>query len=993
MSITPGTRLGPYEVQSAIGAGGMGEVYRARDTRLDRLVALKVLRSEIARDAFWRERFEGEARAISCLNHPHICTLHDIGRERLHPSERADEDEVDFLVMELVDGDPLVRLLAKGPFPAAHVARYGLEIAAALEDAHDHGVVHGDLKPGNIMVTRFGLKLLDFGLAKQLAVAPVSDLTRTRAPLAELGAVAGTLPYMAPEVLRGEPADTRSDLWALGVVLHEMATGALPFGGQTGFELSAAILERSPTTSPVWVPPALQAVIQRCLVKELGGRYHRASEVRAALETVQFDPAIAPPAPATAHNLPLQLTRFIGRERELAEIKPLLAAERLVTLTGAGGAGKTRLALHVAEDLVGAFQHGVWLIELAPVADPDLLPHTIASTLGLRHETGEPLTDALTDFLRPRNALLLLDNCEHLITACAALVSQILRACPRVRILATSREALGIAGERAWRMPSLSLPDLKVGGPSDLVATSDAVRFFVDRAQAVAPSFVLSPDTAPAVARICRRLDGIPLALELAAARLKVLSIEQIGARLDDRFQLLTGGSRTAVPRQQTLRATIDWSYDLLSDAERRLLRGLSVFAGGCSLEAAEQVCSGDASGDSDTIELLSHLIDKSLVAVEDDSAGGRRYRLLETVRQYARDRLFEGGEAAALRGRHFEFFQRMALEAEPELPGPNQVTWVSRLDADHDNLRAALEWCLTTAGHAETSLHMVCALWRFWMRRCHFVEGRQWTERALAAGSDAPRSLRARALVAAADFCYFQRDSTAGEAFAEEVVALDELGLDEERWTAGFALFVLAVIAMDRGDITRATALAERSLAIARAVGHTLTTCLALIVPMYAARLTGDFDRARALIEESIALVRPLADKWTLATLLFNLSDISLCQGQHEPATGAAREGVVLSQELADLRSMTWCLTGIANTGAAQGQLQRAVRLWGAVEGLSQSIGAPLPPTIRVSQDVHIPAARQALGDERFGAAWAEGRQMTPDAVVAYALQDAESK
>src|SRR5688572_25325758 len=348
MALSAGTCLGPYKIDAPLGRGGMGEVYKARDTRLDRIVAIKVLQPEVARDASSRERFEGEARAISRLNHPHICTLYDIGRERLRLTER-EEDEVDFLVMELVEGEPLGQLSARGPLVAAQVVRHGLEIAAALEAAHDQGVVHGDLKPANIIVTRFGLKLLDFGLARQLAVGSMADLTHapTQDPPA---AVAGTLPYMAPEVLRGGPFDTRSDLWALGVVLYELATGVRPFTGQTAFELSAAILDQAPAPAPVWVPIGLQTIINRCLAKSPADRHQRAGEVRAALEAVQSDPAIAPPMPATAHNLPLQLTRFIGRVREIAELKPLLASERLLTVTGAGGAGKTRLALQVAQE-------------------------------------------------------------------------------------------------------------------------------------------------------------------------------------------------------------------------------------------------------------------------------------------------------------------------------------------------------------------------------------------------------------------------------------------------------------------------------------------------------------------------------------------------------------------------------------------------------------------------------------------------------------------
>jgi non-specific serine/threonine protein kinase len=959
----------------------MGEVYRAQDTRLDRLVALKVLRPDIARDIHSRQRLEREARAVSRLNHPHICVLHDIGRERL----QADADEFDFLVMELVEGEPLSHVLARGVLPPTQVVRHGMDIASALEEAHGHGVVHGDLKPANIMVTRFGLKLLDFGLARHLAVvAPVADLSGVPTePGSAL--VAGTLPYMAPELLRGAPCDARSDLWALGVVLHEMATGVRPFSGATAFDLSAAILNEPPTTPPVWVPLGLQTIIRRCLGKDPHDRYQHAAEVRAALEAVQSDPSIAPPAPAAAHNLPSQLTRFIGREREIAEVKPLVAAERLVTLTGAGGAGKTRLALQVAQDLVGNFQHGVWLIELATLADPDLIPHTIASTIGLRPESSHGVTDSLIAFLRPRTTLLLLDNCEHVIAGCAVLVDHILRASPRVQILATSREALGIAGERAWRVPSLVLPAAKQEASLDAALKSDAVRFFVDRVQAVAPQFALTPANAAMVVRICQRLDGIPLALELAAARMKALSLEQISARLDDRFQLLTGGSRTAVPRQQTLRATIDWSYDLLPNDERRLLRRLAVFTGGCSLEAAEQVCGEDSSG-ADTLELLCHLIDKSLVTVDDEERE-HRYRLLETVRQYARDRLFESGETAAMRDRHLRFFEHLALQAETELLGPNHLVWARRLTADHDNLRAALEWALATSGSTQSSLRVVCALWIFWNQRNHFAEARQWVERALAAAPDAPRSLRVRALAAGADSSFLSGDYAAASAFCEEALALDDVGLGRDRWAVAFTAFILANTIWQLNGPTRAD-LVERSVSVARSAGAAHITGLVLIGPMYMARLAGDYERARELIEESVALLRPLG-KWMLSTALGNLGDILLCLGRYDRADEASREGALCAHETGDTRSMTWCLSVLARSAAARNFLDRAARLCGAAEGLSESIGAPLPHFARDPMEADMSCVRQTLGNERFAAAWTEGRQMSPDAVVAYVLQD----
>jgi non-specific serine/threonine protein kinase len=487
---------------------------------------------------------------------------------------------------------------------------------------------------------------------------------------------------------------------------------------------------------------------------------------------------------------------------------------------------------------------------------------------------------------------------------------------------------------------------------------------------------------------MCQRLDGIPLALELAAARMKLLSLEQISARLDDRFQLLTGGSRTAVPRQQTLRATIDWSYDLLSEEERRLLRRLAVFTGGCTLEAAEQVCSVDSNG-GDTLELLSHLIDKSLVTVEDEDEE-RRYRLLETVRQYARDRLFESGEAAAMRDRHLRFFEHMALDAEGEFLGPKHLESAKRLAADHENVRAALEWGLATSGPTATPLRMVCALWMFWNQRNHFAEARQWVERALAASSDAPRSLRVRALAAAADSSFLSGDYAAASAFCEEVLALDDVGLGRDRWAVAFASFILSNAIWQLGGATRED-LVERAVSVARAAGAAHITGLVLISPMYMARIAGDYERARELIEESVALLRPLG-KWMLATSLFNLADILLCLGRYKTADEASREGVRCAQETADTRAMTWCLTTLARSAAARNQLDRAARLCGAAEGLSESIGAPLPHFARNPMEADMSRVRQALGDERFSKAWTTGRQMTSDAVVAYVLHDDEA-
>jgi non-specific serine/threonine protein kinase len=410
------------------------------------------------------------------------------------------------------------------------------------------------------------------------------------------------------------------------------------------------------------------------------------------------EPAEAETAPRTPerppNNLPLELSSFVGRERELAEVERSLENTRLLTLTGSGGCGKTRLALAVAAELVGGLEDGVWLVELAPLADPSLVPQAVASTLGVREQPGRLLTETLSDYLRSKKMLLVLDNCEHLIEACATLVEALLRSCPELCVLATSREALGITGEVAWPVPSLSLPDVRRLPNIESLPQYESARLFVERAVAVKPAFALTEQNAASVAQICYRLDGIPLALELAAARTKVLSVEQIADRLDDCFGLLADGGRTALPRQRTLHATMDWSHELLSEEERALFRRLSVFAGGFTLEAAESVCAGEELERNEVLQLLSHLVDKSLVTAREVS-GEARHHLLETVRQYGWEKLSESGETGLVRERHAEYYLALAEEAEPELKAERQVAWLERFERDHDNLRAAMAWLL----------------------------------------------------------------------------------------------------------------------------------------------------------------------------------------------------------------------------------------------------------------------------------------------------------
>src|SRR5712692_3774729 len=488
----------------------------------------------------------------------------------------------------------------------------------------------------------------------------------------------------------------------------------------------------------------------------------------------QISPAllVAPERlPATRrHNLPAELTSFVGRRKELLEWPGVLGSSRLLSLTGAGGIGKTRLAVRLARGLVNDFPDGVWLVDLAPLLVPDLVAQTIATALGVREGPQRSVRDTLLDTLRDRELLLVLDTCEHLIASCAELVEALLRGAPALRILATSRETLGVCGETVCRVPSLSLPEALASVPVDALVESDATQLFIERASAVDAAFKPSPDNADAIARICRRLDGIPLAIELAAARVVVLSPEQIEARLQDRFRLLTGGARTAVARQRTLEATVDWSYQLLSDVERQLLSRLSVFPAAWTLEAVEHVCGGDEIHEDDVLDLLSRLVSKSLVVVDSEFAGGRRYRFLETVRQYARERIVQAGAADRLRERHFEFFYNEFRGALPILRHHHQLACLRRLRIEQENVRAALEWALTSSALGEKGVELAGALFWFWTKRGLYEEGRLWLEQALAV-VDVAGGLRARALIGLAHMHHFQGHSF--EALVAEALSL----------------------------------------------------------------------------------------------------------------------------------------------------------------------------------------------------------------------------
>ena len=630
--------------------------------------------------------------------------------------------------------------------------------------------------------------------------------------------------------------------------------------------------------------------------------------------------AHSPVAPAhfhPKHNLPAQLTSIIGREREIETVKQLLSLNgggRLITLTGAGGSGKTRLALEVAARLRDIFPDGVWFIQLAPLSNPTLVPQTVGITLGLHEEASRSALAIVADFLQAKRALLLLDNCEHLIEACAQLAETLLQACPTLRILTTSREALSLTGERLYLVPTLTTPD---PAHSDLATLLqyEAVRLFVERAQASLSGFMMTADNMHAVAQVCHQLDGIPLALELAAARVKALRVEQIAARLAERdqFRLLTVGSRTALPRHQTLHALIDWSHDLLLDPERVLLRRLAVFSGGCTLQAVEAVCVGEGVEVDDVLDLITQLVNKSLVISERKQGREARYRMLETIRQYASERLLKTGEAEQLRNRHLDFFLHWAEQAGPQLRGPQQLEWLDRLEAEHDNLRSALEWSLTQAEHSEASLRLAGALHRFWSQRGHVNEGRAWLEGALN-NQNAPTAgvARADALHAAGDLAREQGDLTRARTLLEESAGLWQ-GLGPVGKTGlAYTLATLAEALRRQGDPTTARSLADEAATLCREQDDRWGLAYSLSILGIAIRDQDDFALARSLINESVAIWRDLGDQWGFRFATRHLGAVAMREGDYEVARHHYADCLAIARKFGDEEAVAEALVNL---------------------------------------------------------------------------------
>jgi predicted ATPase len=690
------------------------------------------------------------------------------------------------------------------------------------------------------------------------------------------------------------------------------------------------------------------------------------------------------------NNLPVQLSSFVGREREMAEVKRLLASTRLLTLTGPGGTGKTRLSLQVAADLFDQFREGVWLVEFANINDAALVVETVAAALDLRQEADRPLTATLTAFLRNRQLLLIFDNCEHVVAACASLAEMLLRSCPHLRILASSREPLGIAGETAWPLAPLSLPehwrDLTGGDDAvERLSEFEAVRLFIDRATIARPAFAPTKDNITTIAQICWRLDGIALAIELAAARVRVLTLAQIVERLDDRFHLLTTGSRTAVPRQQTLRSLIDWSYDLLTEPERMLFRRLSVFARGRTLEAIEAVCACEGVSSWETVDLLTQLVDKSLVFVEKTPAHGARYFLLESIWEYADEKLREAGEADTFRERHLDYYLAYAERIAPDLRGPQQKEWLERVEFEDINIRFAVKTSLELPGQVAKGLRLMTAAQRFVEVRGLFKKAREHAAKLLGHPDAAPRdAIRARALAAAGRFAWVADDMPATLALHTEALEIfRELG--DARGTAQ-ALADLGFHAFDAGDLPRAQALIDEAAALAAPLGDPRLTALVQHIRGVLAAVAGDFAGAFALDEESLALYRQAGDVWLSIIIAWSLGVNAAVLGRFDTARAHLAECLQVGLDLGNRWGASYPLEALAFLAIAERKYDRAARLFGAADAHRTRSGL-------VPQAVDHPALRAILAAAPdfagpvIDAARHEGRLLSFDAAIALAL------
>ncbi|MFC9551515.1 protein kinase [Rhodococcus sp. NPDC056960] len=984
-----------------IGRGGFGVVYRCIQADLDRTVAVKVLTVDL--DEENRARFFREQRAMGRLTgHPNIVGVLQVG---------ATDSARPYIVMPFHSQDSLeARVRENGPLALDEVLRLGVKMAGAVESAHRLGILHRDIKPANILLTDYGEpELADFGIAH------ISGGFETAT-----GAVTGSPAYTAPEVLGGDPPSPAADVYGLGATLFSALTGHAAFERRSGEQVVAQFLrittQEVPDLREHGIDDDVAAVIARAMSREPGERPATAADLGEQLRRLQRDHGmpvdemalraepdaqgdgqqrsvrgrLSPPSGVlgATGSLPLELTSFVGRRHELTEARNLLTGSRLVTLTGIGGVGKTRLAMRVAAAVQRDYADGVRLIELGELRDASSLSDAVAAAVGVRNQSARPLSEVLIEFLAPREVLLVLDNCEHIVDAVAGLTEALLRVCPGVRVLATSREPLGIGGEAVLRVPPLTVPDPDRQQTLRGLPTYDAVTLFAERAAAAVPGFALTEENAAAVVGICHRLDGLPLPIELAAARLRAMSPEQILGRLTDRYALLTRGNRGAPSRQQTLRLSVDWSFELCSAGEQLVWGRVAVFAGSVELDAAERVC-GEGLDPDELLDTLTSLVEKSIL-IREEQESVVRFRMLETLREYGYEKLEQTGEALSLRRRHRDWYEALALESEAEWISARQVEWIERLKREQPNLREALEFGVEDDPAA--GLRTAAALFLFWSSQGQYNEGRRWYDQLVARQSGAPTLEWAKGLYGASVMANVQGDVNTGAARVEQGRALAAQTSDP--LIRAFVSFTDGMLALLGGDLVRARSHLETALAEFSRQGDRTLEVAALYPLGTAYGLSGAAAQAIECHERVLAITEKHGEKMYRSHSLWSLGIAVWQQGNADRAVHLLEESLELTRQVRSPRVVSSCLEALAWISFERHDALRAAVLMGAADGLARAIGssAVIHSNLIVYQKEYFEKARTELGDKAFGAARRKGEQLGFDAAIAYALHEQQS-
>ncbi|RZL84734.1 MAG: tetratricopeptide repeat protein [Rhodococcus sp. (in: high G+C Gram-positive bacteria)] len=997
-----------FDDAEEIGRGGFGVVYRCTQTVLDRTVAVKVLTEDF--DEEHRKRFLREQRAMGRLTgHPNIVgVLHAAVTESGRP----------FIAMQYHQSGSLdTRIRRHGPLRTEEVLQLGVKLAGALETAHALGIVHRDVKPANILFTDYGEPALtDFGIAHIAGGFETATGVVTCSPA-----------FTAPEVLSGAPPGTASDIYGLGATLFCAITGHAAYERRSGEKLVAQFIrittEPLPDLREQGIPPDIAAVIERAMADNPHERQPTAAALGDELrhiershgfvvdsmalppgrrteeqrdEGIRVAPLLASPAAPTPSssggNLPFELTSFVGRHRELTQARKLLMSSRLVTLTGIGGVGKTRLALEVAATAKKTFPDGAWLVELGELREETLLADVVVGTLGLSERSTKLPQQILVDFLAPRRSLLVLDNCEHLVDTVAKLAESLLHACPRLRILTTTREPLDVGGEVVLRVPPLTVPVPNHEPIAGRKSRSDAMTLFAERAAAVVAGFEVTTDNQVAVARICQRLDGLPLAIELAAARMRAMTPEQILQRLTDRFTLLTRGSRGAPPRHRTLRLCIDWSYELCTVQERVVWSRLSVFTGGFELDAAVEICSNGL-GEEELLDVVTALVDKSIL-IRNEPSGAVRFRMPETVRSYGREKAEGRGDYPELRRRHRDWCEQLCLDAEAAWISPRQLEWIARLDREQPNLREALDFCLSTGGDDNTraGLHVSTALHLFWTGHGTLSEGRRWLDRLLAQPFNGPARMRIEALYANSVLAAIQGDLQVATALVHEGAAL-AADLQTDLAVTTHTRFARGRMALFNGNLSSACANLEAALVEIRATPQLTMRVLAVALLGLAYELRGDRDQALTCYEEVLDVTESNGESVYRSYSLWTLGVAMWRRGDNRQARTHIEQGLRLARLVGDPVCAAACLETWAWVAESEGSCRRAAILIGAAENVGAVAGSSpsVFPDMSTFHQGCVERVRLSLGDDAFDEAERQGRMLSVEAAIDYALDAVE--